>query len=293
MNSFITHTLMMLEDMGMSIRYPDIRHVTFSDDGTSTVHMSFCCMTGNRVSIEHNQQMKFMMIFTVLDFFIDTKYPELEGLSFAQKYRQIPCDNDKELILRELYRVAKVIRNSIVHSPSSFDMSGNNLNVDYQFRSTDFSLKISFDALMYFYTSLVMFSKGDLGDGNYFLGIIRSLYSNVVSGIVCFSDEFGSQLNMPSDGLKIKPYVREIVMHPDYEVEDGQVKIKFNERNTPEWQGMDFYIEYNGVGILVPIEALRSDFTIGEQDLINNWRHSHPFPPLKKTSNNALQRTSS
>ena len=292
MNSFIIHTLMMLEDMGMSVRYQDIRHVTISEDGTSTTHLEFCCMTGSRVSIEQNQTMKFMMMFTVLDFYIDTKYPNLEGSSFSQKYKRIPHDNDNELMLREIFRVAKVLRNSLVHSPSSFEISSGHLNVNYQFRDTEFFVKMSLDAQRDFYTSIVMYTKGDLGQGSYFLGVMRSVYKSAFSGIVCFSDEFGRQLSHPSEGLEIKPYVREVVMNPDYDVEGGQVKIKFSDRSSPEWQGMDFYIEHNGNDILVPKEALRSDLTISELDLVNNWRHDSAFPPLRKTSNNALQQTS-
>lgn len=283
MNPYINHTLMMLEDMGMSVRYPEIRHRTFGDDGTSTLASSFCLLVGKRVNIEQNQKMKFMMLFTVLDFYIDTKYPDLEGFSFSKKYKNIPSDNDIEIMLRELFRVAKVIRNSLVHNPSTFDITNNYLFVSYQFNNTYFRVEISLDALRYFYTAIVMYTKEDLGKGSYFLGIIRSVYNNFLTGVCCFSDEFGESLNRPSDGLKIKPYAREIIMNPDYEIEDGLVKINIVEINLPESPALDFYIEHNGGDYLVPIEALGSNFTIGELDLMNEWGHSYPFPPLKKS----------
>lgn len=285
MNSFIYHTLIMLEDMGMSVEYPEIRHVTLADDGTNRVHISLVDMIGNRVSIEQNQVMKFMMMFTVLDFYIDSEYPELEGLSFSQKYRSIHSDNDTGLMLRELFRIAKVIRNSLVHSPSSFEITGNHLSVNYEFRDTRFGVEISLKALSNFYTSLVMYTKGDLGHGNYFLGVMRSVYNNILAGVSYFSDEFGDQLNATPHGLKIKPYVREVVMNPAYDINDGKVQINFTERNIPEWQGVDFYIDHRGNEVLVPIEALRADLTIDETDILNNWKYESSFPPLKKDSN--------
>jgi len=281
-SSFIHHTLMMLEDIGMSVKYPDIRHVKVNEDGGFNRHLSFCCMTGTRVSIEQNQQMKFMMMFTLLDFYIDSNYPDLEGKSFAKKYKNLPSESDFDLMLRELFRIAKVIRNSLVHNPSSFKISDGNLDISYQFRETDFVVKMSVDALSSFYTSLVMYTKGDLGKGNYFLGVMRSIYKNILDGIFCFSDEFNRELNTPSIGLKIKPHVREIFMNPEYVIKGSQVHMKVANIAAPEWQGSDFYIEYNGNEVLVPMEALGEDLNIDEAELMKSWKYESLFPPIRK-----------
>ncbi|NWO07305.1 MAG: hypothetical protein HLX50_16925 [Alteromonadaceae bacterium] len=282
MNSFIYHAIMMLEDIGMSVGYPDFHHATVNNDGSKKVYMKICDRIGNRVSIEQNQKMKFMMIFAIFDVYIDSCYPELEGLSFSQKYKNIPSDNDMDLMLGQLFRIAKVIRNSIIHSPSSFEFSNSNLNVEYEFRGTNFFVELSFDALNTFYTAIVMYTKGDLGTGNYFLGIMRYVFSNIISGVSRFSDEFGTELKHPDCGIKIKPYLREVVMNTEYELKDGEVKINVDESKLSEWQGADFYIERNGEDFLVPIEALRSDLTIEEASLMSKWRYEGSFPPLNK-----------
>jgi hypothetical protein len=281
-SSFIHHTLIMLEDIGMSIRYPDIRHVTINKDGGINHYISACLMTGTRVSIEQNQQMKFMMMFTLLDFYIDSNYPDFEGKTFAQKYKDLPSENDFDLMLRELFRIAKVIRNSLVHNPSSFKIFDGKLDISYQFRGTDFVVKMSLDALSSFYTSLVMYTKGDLGKGDYFLGVMRSIYKRILDGVSCFSDEFSSELNTPPIGLKIKPYAREIIMNPEYVFKDSQIQIKIAERTAPEWQGSDFYIKHNGYEVLVPMEALGSDLMISETELLNKWKYESSFPPIRK-----------
>lgn len=272
----------MLEDIGMSVKYPDVRHVTFNSDGSSTVHMSFCDMIGTRVSIEQNQPMKFMMMFTLLDFYIDSNHVGLEGSSFAHKYRNLPSEGDYDLMLRELFRIAKVIRNSLVHKSSSFRVLDGVLDVRYEFKGTDFGVKMSADSLSNFYTSLVMYIKGDLGQGNYFLGIMRSIYKSITDGISYFADEFGGSPNTPSPGLKIKPYVREIFMNPEYVLKDDHVQINITERNTPEWQGIDFYIEHNREKILVPEEALGPGLTIHIVDLLNDWKYESSFPSIRQ-----------
>lgn len=282
MKSFIYHAIMMLEDMGMSVRYPDFHHATINNDGTKKVHMEICDRIGNRVSIEQNQKMKIIMIFTILDAYIDSCYPELEGLSFSQKYKNIPSENDMDLMLSQLFRIAKVIRNSIIHSPSSFEFSNGNLNVEYEFRGTNFFVELSFDALNAFNTAIVMYTKRDLGSGNYFLGIMRYIFGNIISGVCRFSDEFGTDLKHPDCGIKIKPYLREVVMNTEYDLKNGEVKINFDESKLSEWQGADFYIERNGEEFLVPIEALRPDLTIEEASLMSKWRYEGPFPPLNK-----------
>jgi len=272
----------MLEDAGMHSGYPEIRHITFNEDGTSTVNMYASFMTGKRVSIESNQSMKFMMLFSVLDFFVDTKYPELEGKTFSQKYRSLPTDNDYDLMLRELFRVAKVIRNALVHNPSSFKFNNGFLNISYNFRNTEYRVKIKGDSLSFFYTSLIMYTRGDLGNGCYFIGIMRSIYKNIVSGIDCFSDEFGCSIHSPSSGIEIKPYVREMLIRPECMLKDGNIEFICDRRETPDYQGTDMYLELDGHEILVPMEALDSNLAISKSELLNSWVHCSPFPNVRK-----------
>jgi hypothetical protein len=40
---------MMLEDMGMSVRYPNFHHSTVNNDGSKKVYKEVCGIIGNRV----------------------------------------------------------------------------------------------------------------------------------------------------------------------------------------------------------------------------------------------------
>lgn len=280
MNAFINHSLTLLEDIGISYRHPEIRPVTLANDGSRTVHMNFHSKLGIRVSIEQNQPMKFMMMFTLLDFYIDSTYLGMEGNSFSQKYRRLPSGNDYDVMLRELFRIAKVIRNSLVHNPSSLNFSDQALSVKYNFKGSSYSINMSAEALSYFYTAIVMYIKGNLGRGNYFLGVMRRIYDRIVNGIENFSDEFSQSINIPSAGLRLSTGVRYVILNPDYIVEHSCLRIITTIKDTPKEQGTDLYIDYRNTKFLVPVEALSTDLTINKGELENYWKYENIFSEI-------------
>lgn len=281
MSFFIHHTLMMLEDAGMSIRYPEIRWFIPDEQGRGMMHMYASLVQGKRVSVEQNPQLKFMMLFALLDFHVDAVHPDIEGKGYREKYESLPAQGDFNLILRQLFRVAKVIRNALVHNQSSFSISSGYVNVDYQRGKNHFSLRMSEDAFKDFQTAIVMYVKGDMGKGNYFLGIMRSIYANILAGTPHFKDEFGNALEKPSGDIRIKPHIRQVVLRPPYETSGEVLRFAIAERQMPEWEGMDIYIVHNDEEFLIPREVLDEDFSIAECDLIANWKRNGSFPPVK------------
>jgi hypothetical protein len=272
----------MLEDLGMTDKYPHLTYDNLSNDGNSNINLYPSCISGNRVHIEQNQKIKFIMLFTVLDSYIDATHPDLESLSFSKKYKALPNRNDSEVILRELFRFSKVIRNALVHNPSSFNMIKGYLNVNYEFKDTSFRAEISCDSLNYFYTALIMFTKGDLGRGNYFIGMVRFAYNSFLTGIRYFSDEFEDKLAFTSDNLRIRLDNRTIVKNASYHFEDENLIINYNlpEKSSGN-SNVDFVIELDSCIFLVPIESLGKGLKINKLDLLNNWKYEGPFPPLK------------
>lgn len=281
MSVFIHHTLMMLEDAGMSIKYPEVRHVTLDEDGNGKMHAYHSLIQGRRVSVEQNQQMKFLMLFTLLDFHVDASYPELEGKGYREKYESLPVQGDYNLILRQLFRVAKVIRNALVHNHSSFVISDGQISVDYKRGKHHFCLNMSWDAFKDFHSAIVMYVRGDMGKGSYFLGIMRSMYASVLAGITQFNDEFGSAFDQPTAGIKMKRHVRQIVLHPPYEICGDALRFPSAARQIAEWEGMDLYFVRSGEEFLVPREALDEDLSITEHDLIAGWKREGHYPQVK------------
>lgn len=281
MSMFIHHTLMMLEDAGMSIKYPEIRHITLDENGNGKMHAHYSLIQGRRVSVEQNQQMKFLMLFTLLDFHVDASYPELEGKGYREKYENLPTQGDYNLILRQLFRVAKVIRNALVHNQSSCVLSEGKVSVDYRHGKHHFCLNMSWEEFQDFQTAIVMYVRGDMGKGSYFMGIMRSMYASILAGITQFNDELGSALEQPTAGIKMKRHVRQIVMHPPYETCGDALRFPCAARETPEWEGLDLYIVRNDKEFLVPREALDEELSITECDLIADWKREGHYPHVK------------
>ncbi|UPG89495.1 hypothetical protein L2Y96_19175 [Luteibacter aegosomaticola] len=275
--NFIQHSLMLLEDAGMSVDYPEVDWIR-ANEARSLFATS---RPGRRVLLEQNQHMKLMMVFSVLDFHIDVTYPDMEGKSFRQKYKSIPSDDDYDLMFRELFRVAKVMRNSLVHNSSSFSIVDGYIDINYSHNKTPYRVRMTLDAVGSFYTAIVMYLKSDLGDGPYFLGIMRSIYSNFVAGIEIFSDEFTSELLVPPEGIKLNPYRRVVRYRSEHQVSDGLARILVRGRVCGPMESADFHIVHGNVDYLVPLEALSDDLSIGEYELIRNWKYVGTFPPLR------------
>lgn len=280
MSQFIHHTLILLEDAGMSTRYPDIRHITLEPDGKSTAHHYSCTMLGKRVNIEQNQPMKFMMLFALLDFHIDTTYPGMEGKNYQEKYKNLPTKGDFDLILSQLFRMAKIFRNALIHNFSSFDISDGYVSVDYTHGKNRYAIKLTWEAWTNLHTAIIMYIKGDMGRGNYFMGIMRSIYADIIAGIESFSDEFSKALKQSSGAINLKPRVRQVLLSPPYETVNRMFRIAIPEPRLSEWEGLDFYIVRNDVEFLIPREALDEKLSIAEQDLIVNWKREGRFPHL-------------
>ena len=276
--NFIHQSLMLLEDAGMFVGYPDIHWLEQS--GMQLSHIS--ALQGNRISIEQNQHLKLLMIFSLLDFHVDTMHPDMEGKSYRQKYLDLPVNGDYDRMLRELFRVAKVMRNALVHNPSSFTIANNQVAINYTHGKTNFRLNMSLRSLAMFHTSIVMYIRADMGRGNYFLGIMRSIYSDVRLGIKNFNDDLGDKLEAPPPGLKLKWRTRYVHSNARHQISDGRIHILPPKRELQEWEGLDLHIALNEDDFLIPQEALDQDLSISELEVINNWKRESHFPALKR-----------
>ncbi|HBU9764178.1 TPA: hypothetical protein MDK19_000691, partial [Klebsiella pneumoniae] len=112
--SYITSTLMLLEDAGLMLNRPGVTKVTLCENGQRQEEVFFKMMSGRRVSIENNPIAKFLLIFSMFDFYIDSNHPKLAGKSYYYKYKKSPKKNDFDIILWELFRIAKIIRNTLI-----------------------------------------------------------------------------------------------------------------------------------------------------------------------------------
>lgn len=280
MSSYIHHSLMLLEDAGLAVNYPVFRKVIFDEQGVGNMPMSFSCRVGRRVSIENNIKLKLMVIFSIFDFYIDEKHPPISGESFAYKYKNLPSENDNELILKELFRLWKLIRNALTHQSSALSFEDENLNVLYEFKGRTFQLKMLVHSLDALITLTLMYSKGLICNDLYSGGIVRSIYSNIISGIEILSDEFSSEIVNIDNPLKMNPYIREVFVNYEYSFDVGCFYFKKPEVIT-KGIAIDFCFERDGKIYIVPVEALDSSFSITEEELKKYWEYTGKLPNIK------------
>ncbi|WNL41419.1 hypothetical protein RN347_12415 [Halomonas sp. PAMB 3264] len=275
---YIQETLNFLDKTDFKINYPDINHVILKEEKDREIHMAFACNFSQNNHLNKNENLKFIITFSMLDVFADTVNPESEGKSFRQKYQSLPKTNDYEIIFSGLYRIAKVIRNAMVHNPNGIDFDHNKLCVKYVFKSTMYSMTLSKRVLDDFYTLIVMYVKGDLGKGEYFLALAREIYERIVSNLQGFSDDLPGLLPLPDGKLKIRSARREIIINPLFEIEDSTISFSEYKIDFPEWAGADFSIEIDGVRLLIPQEALNSENRISISSAKRDWEAINLFP---------------
>jgi hypothetical protein len=228
----------------------------------------------NANKIGGNSLLVQMVIFSLIDSFIDLVHPSLEGLSFRKRYQGLPSSSDSDVIFMEGYRILKLIRNAAIHSRGAISTLNGNLQIQYTFNNTNFTLQCSADAVLWLYSILILYVRMDwVGSSYYREAVYRSYYDRVVSGIHLFSDEFGTSLCQISSGMRLKITVRYLVENPKYTV-NAAGEIAFEryklDPGCEASYGADYLLNRDGRQFLVPDEALGSGGELSAGAL-ENW----------------------
>ena len=272
LNDFISQTIKLLEKANFSLRFPEICDTKLDGD-TQSISFKFVSYITS-IDIKHNFLLISSISFLLIDVYLDTIYSQLEGKSFKERYENIKNTNDINIILKEIYRILKLIRNATIHSRSAISVKNDVYIIHYDFRNTCFYLKISkktFENLI----SLVLFIikiKNSNIINEYLVAILRTYYKGLNNNIV-IKDEFSTQLLNISSSICLKNIRRFRVLNPRYEIIGSSVKIeplKIHERERA-YSAADYIIEINSKKYLIPEEVLINN-TIELQDL-SKWEY--------------------
>lgn len=266
-NTFIKQTIELLKQSDLSIRLTEIRPVEFSfdQDDTHTVYL-YARDNFSTVSLQDNFILQVMIMFSVLDALIDSKYPNLEGQSFYFKYKNLPDNTEEEIMNKEVYRIFKLLRNASIHSMSSVQFSKTNtVHISYNFKSTNYLFEINKQGIELLYT-FVFENLRPLNEVtvNHRIGIKRKLYDELLLHITNIQDEFGNMI-MPisNNTLRIKRVVRYLVKNPKFILSGNDIlKIQSEYRlNTlvEPYYGVDYLVNLNGKTYLIPQEVMTNN----------------------------------
>ncbi len=259
MNTTVKHTLGLFLQMGLKDYLFDIYYHRFNvETGKCTREAKTFIQLNSQLklfSIEQNPILKFTLLFFLLDNFIDSSNPSLIGKSFKAKYDELPSANNIDKILRQVFRIAKVIRNAAIHNSNqiTIDDNGGSL-INYVFGRTTYHCKISKEGLDYLSRLIQMFVKQELGNSLYLESCLRVCYNRLIFCIENFEDESSEELRT-LDGLEIN------IFRPHYLYDIGEMRPENGELNFPTLHettiiGKDYYFNLNGKPYIVPEEAL-------------------------------------
>ncbi|WP_033580764.1 MULTISPECIES: hypothetical protein [Priestia] len=274
LETFIKQTITLLKESDIRFQRTKIIPVTFTHEtGVKQVTLHMQSTLGpSSPRLSDNLVLQVMMMFTLLDAVIDSKYPNLEGKSFRYRYSKLPFTNDEDLIFKETYRLMKMFRNASVHSMSAINFTEESVMINYEFKNTVFKLEVTKLGveLLFTYILEVFELQNDLTD-NHILSLRRSLYDELISQIKSFSDDFQKPLqSIPANRLRLKRSIRYCVENPTYMMNNkGDIEITSPYSADLPNRGVDYLVELKDKKALIPEEILKDNqFTDND---FNNW----------------------
>jgi hypothetical protein len=272
LKTFIKQTINLLKESDIRFQRTEIIPVTLiHETGVKQISLQSLAARSS-AHLSDNLVLQVMMMFTLLDAVIDSKYPDLEGKSFRQKYLKLPCTNDEELIFKEIYRLMKMFRNASIHSMSAINFTEESVMIDYEHKNTGFKLEVTKLGVELLFTYIVEIfeSQKDLTD-NHILSLRRSLYDELISQINLFSDDVQKPLqSIPLNQLRLKRSMRYCVGNPTYTINDkGDIEITSPYSADFPNRGVDYLVELKGKKALIPEEILK-DYQFTYSDF-NDW----------------------
>ena len=256
-NNFIQQTINLIEQSDFRLNFPEVLDTELEENGTKKISIEFIDRFGANIDIQNNFLLISSISFLLIDTYLDTIYEDLEGKSFKQRYEAIEENSDLNIMLKETYRVLKLIRNTTIHSKSAINIVDDSYIIGYRFRDTDFHLTISkksFENLI----SLVLFIiKIETNTNEYIVSLLRTYYKDIVLDI-SINDEFSDSLSQVASNKLLKTMRRYRVINPTYNINNNILKIKPMDiwEQEKDFSGIDYVVKINNEKYLIPNEIL-------------------------------------
>lgn len=271
--SFLLQTTTFLANSDIEFDFPKRGVIALNPDGTHT----FFYRTGDfnhHPSIKNNELMSLLLFFALFDAFVDNIDSSLEGLSFKKKYVSLPSTTDRDIIIKELFRFLRVLRNAMVHNPSGIDFTVNSCIVNrYSFRKYSYESEISKAGLVLIYSLIVLLIDSHDRLNEYTMSILRSYFDDILEEIHIFNDDFGNGLGSIGNGRRLKRKIRNRIVNATSIKNDTINIIRY--QTTKEQQpfsSADYIFDYNKKKYLIPDEILSSTSSIQLSD-IKSWEY--------------------
>lgn len=204
-------------------------------------------------------------VFSILDEYIDKKYPKCVGADFIAKYNVLPCGNDKEIIFKEIYNICKSLRNTVEHSKIQCN------NGKMKFKN---NVVIDGDILYWLFSLVCEYFSEDIEKyhSNYYhLGVLRFYYKKIRNNLISNGYNQNNILDISSEICIHVSRVRNLIIEPKYKINQNIINITKYEDGKELQYGSDYIIEYNGEKYCIPVEALDDNGDIAVNKVCN-WK---------------------
>lgn len=266
MDNFTEMTMKFLKHSNMHTYLPSIEEIELVDNG-KRMHMTIEDYLGmGRLNLDEHFLIQSIIFFTLLDNYIDQEDPSLIGESFGKKCKCYSPSNYIGSIAKELFRIMKIIRNSVVHT-RSITSKENGISINYTFNKTNFKLKCSKYCIELVYSiTFLIFDNEFVSDYQMEKSLI-AMYSDLLNGIEEFNDEFGDlNHSLVSNHINYKWKRRYLVKNPRYEIKNQNIIVEKVEHSSII-DSCDYLVEYEDIQYLIPEEVIDENRIIAINDI--------------------------
>lgn len=127
------------------------------------------------------------------------------------------------------------------------------------------------------FNSIIYLFLSEKYDGEYFYGLLRSMYLDLRTEILNLQDEFGSSLNYTSQGIMLNYSIRTTLLNPTYTNKNHKIIFQ-NISNVNNLGILDLFIKNDNKIYLIPSEALDESNSVPLEEIREKWIYAFEHP---------------
>lgn len=213
-----------------------------------------------RTELNNNPEITCLIMFTLLDTFLEKKYSIEPGINFKHKYNKLSAGTNINIIEKECYRLIRLMRNIYVHGIMSV-AHGDVYKFNQCQKNKLFRIDITPNKIHLLYSIIILLvnDRNSLKTKGHYDNIIAAYYNELkeyVDNNGNFSDDFSTQLLSTLSFTKLKTSVRYLYENADYTKNNDKIKIISSHTLESESFSIDFSINYKDEKYLIPNEVL-------------------------------------
>jgi hypothetical protein len=268
--NYFTNSLLDFLSSTRSEKYlPEMNGLEISNDGTKILTLK---MEDKFQSYQESIPPFFIgsLCFMILDSYIDSLFPEMEGMGFRNKYDNLPKNNNTEIMFSQIYRILKLYRNATVHNSHGISITKDFLEIKYNYKQNNYLFIITHKGIEIIEDMILCFFYYESTNYSSFYKeyLYYSFFNDILKEIKEYNDEYKNILTINSK--RIDRIERFNCHSVDYNVFDDIIIFNIPDSLIKERNyAMDINIILEDEKFIVPIEIIDDSKQMKIKELIN------------------------